>query len=38
MNDEELETIVCLLLASAIIGVIALWYLLAQIFDDSPGD
>lgn len=38
MNDEELEIIVCLLLASAIIGVIALWYLLAQIFNDSPGD
>lgn len=38
MSDEELEIIVCLLLASAIIGVLALWYLLAQVFNDSPGD
>jgi hypothetical protein len=35
MNDE-LEIIATLLLTVAIGAVIALWYLLAQVFRDSP--
>lgn len=33
---DEIELIACLLLLTATLSVIGLWYLLAQIIDSSP--